>query len=129
MSALVAGASKRHVTAPLVSDFAIVHHAPHDTQHLSVKEEFRSEARWLEGHRKKVPMRAAVRLATVVFEISEEYGPKRLSASIDHRSRKMCPEHAIALVLDLENLLFDHHQCGTFQWSTSLSNKRPIRTP
>lgn len=89
MNALVIGAAQSHITAPLIGNYSVVHHAPHDTQHIVVKEEVRSKARWLKGHREKVALRAAVRFVAVCFEISEENRPKRVSASIDYWSLKM----------------------------------------
>ena len=50
-------------------------------------------------------MRAAVRLVAVDLEISEEKRPKRISAIIDRGRRKMFSEYAIALVLDLDDLV------------------------
>jgi hypothetical protein len=48
----------------------VVHYAPHDVQHIVVQEKFWDETRWLEWHREKVAMGAAVRLVAVKLEIS-----------------------------------------------------------
>ena len=55
-------------------------------------------------------MRAAVRLVAMVFEISEEQRPKRVSARIDQGRRKMLSEYAIALVLDLDDPVLNPYQ-------------------
>jgi hypothetical protein len=91
-NALLIRAAERHITAPLIGigNYPVVHHATHDTQHLVVKEEGRSKARWLNGHREKVAMRAAVRFVAVGFEISEENQPKRTSPGIDPRICLLC---------------------------------------
>ena len=105
MNALIIGTTERHVTAPLICNYPIVHDATHDAQHLVVKEEVRSKARWIKGHREKVAMPAAVRLVAVGFEISEEDRPERASAGIDQGPRKMFLEYAIAFVADLDDLV------------------------
>jgi hypothetical protein len=105
----------------VVSDDPVVHHAPHDIQHLIVKEECRSEAWRLEGHGEKVAMRAAVRVVAVDFEISKQKRPKRVSASIDQGRRKMSFEYAIALVSDLAYLVLNRYQLAIPRGSTSLA--------
>lgn len=55
-------------------------------------------------------MRAAIRFVAVSFEIGEEKRPKLRAASLDHGSREMLSEHAIALVLDLEDLVLNPYQ-------------------
>jgi len=110
MNALVIRAAERRITAPLISDYPVVHHATNDTQHRVVKEEVRSKALRFKRHREKVAMRAAVRLVTVDIEISEKNRPKRTSAGIDQGPRKMFSEYAITPVLDLDNPVLNPNQ-------------------
>src|ERR1035438_7311519 len=107
MNALVIRVAERHITAPLIGHYSVVHRAAHDAQHLVVKEEVWNKARWLKGHREKVAMRAAVRLMAAGFEISEQNRPKRASAGIDHGPCKMFSEYAIAPVSDLDDLVLN----------------------
>ena len=81
MNALVIRAAQRRITAPLIGDYPVLHHATHDAQHVVVKEKVWNKARGLKGHREKVAMLAAVRLVAVGLEISEENRPKRASAN------------------------------------------------
>jgi hypothetical protein len=88
-------------------------------------------------------MRAAVRLVAVHFEVSQENRPKRVSASIDRGSRKMCSQHAITLLLNLDDLLFYRRRLAVphgqrvwhseaFSYNCRLSNRRilcPIVAP
>jgi hypothetical protein len=113
MNGLIIRAAERHITAPLIGNYPVVHNATHDAQHLVVKEEVRSKARWIKGHREKVAMRAAIRLVAVGFEISEENRPKRALAGIDQGPRKMFSEYAIALVADLDDLVVNPYQVAT----------------
>jgi hypothetical protein len=90
-----------------------------------VKEEFWSEARWLEGHREEVAMRASVRLVAVNFEISKENRPKPVTASIDQAPRKKFSDYAKALFLDLDDFVLNYYQFtmprGPPVWQTSPS--------
>src|ERR1035438_3105038 len=110
VNALIIRTAERHITAPLIGNYPFVHDPAHDTQHLVVKKEVRSKAWWIEGHREKVAIWAAVWLVAVGFEISDENRPKRASASLDRGSRKMFPEDAIPLVADLSDLVVDRYQ-------------------
>jgi hypothetical protein len=110
MNALVIRAAERRITAPLIGNYPVVHHATHDAQHRVVKEEVWNKARWIEGHREKVAMRAAVRLVAVGLEISQENRPKRASAGIDQGPCKMFSEYAIAPVLDRDDLVLNLYQ-------------------
>ena len=94
MNALVVRSAKRHITSPLIGDYSVVHHAVHDAEHLSVKEEFWNKARRLEGHWQEMAVGAAVRLVAVVLEIREEKRPKPVSTSIDQRLREVFSEYA-----------------------------------
>jgi hypothetical protein len=68
---LILGTSQWHIATPLVGDYAIVHCATNYTEHLGVKEEFRTKARWLERHWQKVAVRTAVGLVGMGVEILE----------------------------------------------------------
>ena len=101
------------------------HHAPHDIQQLIIKEEFWSEAWWLEGHKEEVAMRTAVRFVSVGLEMSQETWPKRISTSIDQGQPKVFFEYAIALISDLADLVLNPYQLavprGSPVWQTSPS--------
>ena len=112
MNALVIRALKRRIATPLIGDHPVVHDAPHDLQYLIVKEELRGEARRLEGHRKKVAMRAAVGLVAARSEISEETRPKSVPASLDQGRGKMFSKYAVAFVPDLGDPVLNPHQCA-----------------
>src|SRR6266702_3799577 len=121
MNALVFRSAEGHITAPLIGDCSAIHHTSHDTEHLIVKEEFWNKARWLERQRQKVAIGAAVGLVAVVLKIPEENRPKRVSASIDQAPRKLSFEYAIALVLDLGDLVLNPFQLACPPWSTSVT--------
>src|ERR1017187_10371009 len=110
MNGLAIRAAEGHITAPLIGDDPVVHQAAHDTQHLLVKEEVRSKARWLKGHREKVSVRAAVRFVAVGLEIGEEHRPERTAAGIHQGPGKMSSEYAKAPVLDLADLVLNPGQ-------------------
>jgi len=103
MCGVVFGVVERHIAAPLIGDDSIVHNAPRDTEHFVVEEEVRCKAGWIKGHRKKVAMRAAVRL--VGLEPGEEHRPKRVTACIDQRRREMFSEYAIAFIADVHDIV------------------------
>src|ERR1700687_580612 len=104
MNVLVIRALEGHVAAPLIGDHIVVHHASHDTQHLRVEEEFSSKARWIEGHREKVAMRATARLLAVSFEVGLENRRKGVPAGLDKARSKMLPEHAEAVFPEFDDL-------------------------
>lgn len=130
MNALVLRSAERYITTPLIGDRSVVRHAPHDTEHLMVKEECWNKARWLERHWQKVAMGAAVRLVAVVLEVREENRPERVSACIDQGPREVFSEDAVAPVLDLGDLVVNHptqtsaHSCR----STLTGSTRDART-
>ena len=110
MNALVIRAWERHIAAPLVGNHPLVHYSADNAEHFIVKEKFCSEAWPRKGHGKKVAMRAAIRLVAVSLEIVEKKRPKRNAASLDRGPREMLFEHAIALVLDLDDLVLNPYQ-------------------
>src|ERR1035438_580038 len=121
MNALVFRAAERHITAPLIGNYPVVHHATHDSQHLVVKEEAWGKARRFKGHWQKMAMRTAVPRAVPGFEKCQENRPKRASAGVDQGPRKMLSKYAIALLLDLDDLVLNRCHFA-FPRSTSLAN-------
>src|SRR5256885_12193169 len=98
-------------------DLVAAHHSPTDRQlpcHPSRSARCRAPHRQrripeqstrFERHRKKVAVWAAVKFVAVGFEISEKNRPERVVASTDQWSRETLSEYAIALVLDLGDLV------------------------
>lgn len=82
-----------------------------------VKEKLRVEAWRLERHREIVAMRAAVWRVAMDPKVSEEKRPKGVSASIDPGRCKMFFEDAIALVLDLDDLVLNPYQLSAHHGS------------
>ncbi len=110
---LVLRASEWDIAAPLVGHYLRVHCTTDDIEDLRAKKELRSKARWLERHRQKVTMRAAVRFVSMVLEVREENRPKGVSASIDHGAWQARPEYAVSVLLDFEDsLVRDHDGLG-----------------
>ena len=52
-------------------------------------------------------MRSAIQLVAVVREIREKYWPERVAARINCPPRQVLPENAVALVLELGNLVLN----------------------
>src|ERR1039458_582139 len=50
---------------------------------------------------------SAVRLMAMLLKISEEDRPKRIPASSDRGWRKLCSQHAKALILNLQDLFLN----------------------
>jgi hypothetical protein len=67
-------------------------------------------------------MGAPVRLVIVGLEISQENGPKSVTAGMDQGLREMRSEYAVAFVLELDDLLFDHSQLAPVCQSWPLLN-------
>ncbi len=65
-------------------------------------------------------MWSAVWFVAMSFEIVKKHGPKRVAASVDQASRKMLPEHAKAVSLELDDVVLNH---GEFRMPRKMATR------
>src|SRR4051794_12837197 len=81
-----------------------------DIQDCRIKEEFGGKAGPVERDRKKMAMRTAVSLVSVIPKIFEQDRPEGFPTGIDRGLRKMRLEHAVSILLDFQELFVHGHE-------------------
>src|ERR1041385_2171974 len=105
MEALVFRSMQRGITAPLVGYHSRAHCTTDHIQDSGVEEEFRGKAGPVERHRKKMTMRTAVSLVSVILNVFKQDRPEGFSTGIDQGLWQMRLEHAVSILVDLQELL------------------------